>query len=71
MKIFVLIKQKPLAVKTYTSLTALYEDNGDLRVSKSKLEKWDFTFDYVDSRYIISRTFSQSSGDVRRKKQSL
>lgn len=69
MKIFVLVKQRPLRVKTYTSLTALYEDNNDLRVSKSKLEKWDFTFDYIDTRYIISKTYSQSTGDVRRKKR--
>lgn len=71
MKVFVLVSQKPLKIQTYTSLTALIDDN-DLPVSKSKLEKWDFSFDYVDSRIIISKTEAKTAGDVRRqKKESL
>jgi len=67
MKIFVFISQRPLKVKTYTSLTALYEANRSiLGVSKSTLDKWQFdSYDYVNSRYIIAKTVSQSTGDVR------
>nr|DAE47096.1 MAG TPA: hypothetical protein [Caudoviricetes sp.] len=69
MKVYVLIKQKPLKVKTYTSLQALFEDNDNLGVSKSKLDKWDFDkFDLVDSRFIISKTESLTTGDVRKNK---
>jgi hypothetical protein len=68
MKVFVLIQQKPLKVTTYTSLTALYEANKSvLGVSKSTLDKYDFdSFDYVNSRIIISKTEPQTTGDVRR-----
>lgn len=71
MKVFVLIYQKPLKVKTYTSLTALYEDNTatKLGVSKSKLEKYDFDhFNYVSNLVIISKTETKGTGDVRREK---
>ncbi|MDR2002117.1 MAG: hypothetical protein LBQ74_03730 [Prevotella sp.] len=68
MKVYVYIQQKPLKVKTYTSLTALYEANrADLRVSKSTLDKYDFdSFPFITSRIIIAKTEPQSSGDVRR-----
>ncbi|NDW10922.1 hypothetical protein [Dysgonomonas sp. 520] len=68
MKVFVFIQQKPLKVKTYTSLTALYEANKSvLNVSKSTLDKSDLnTHPYVDSRFIIVKTETLSSGDVRR-----
>lgn len=67
MKVFVLILQKPLKVKTYTSLTALYEDNKEiLNVSKSTLDKYPFDqFDYVNSQIIISKTETLTTGDVR------
>ena len=67
MKVFVLILQKPLKVKTYTSLTALYEANKDiLEVSKSKLDKYPFDqFDYVDHKIVISKTTALTTGDVR------
>lgn len=68
MKVFVFIQQKPLKIKTYTSLTALYEANRSLiSVSKSKLDKDDLVaFPYTDSRIIIAQSETQSSGDVRR-----
>ena len=71
MKVFVFIKQKPLKITTYTSLTALYEANKSLiPVSKSKLDKDDLAaFPYTDSRIIIAKTETQSSGDVRRFKK--
>ncbi|MFT4223276.1 hypothetical protein [Dysgonomonas sp.] len=67
MKVFVLIQQKPLQVKTYTSLTALYEANKDiLEVSKSKLDKYPFDrFDYVNHKIVISKTIALTTGDVR------
>jgi hypothetical protein len=70
MKIYVLIHQKPLEVKTYSSLRALIEDNdvSAIGASRSKLEKFPFDrFDYVNSRYIISRSEPKTTGDVRRK----
>ena len=70
MKVFVLITQKPLKVKTYTSLAALVDDN-ILPVSKSKLEKWDFIFDYADSKIVISRTEAKTTGDVRRQEKEI
>jgi len=68
MKIFVFIQQHPLKVTTYTSLTALYEANKSLiGISKSTLYKWQFdSYNYVNSRYIIAKTKSQSTGDVRK-----
>lgn len=67
MTVFVFIRQKPLKVATYTSLAALYEANKSIiNVSKSTLYKWKFdSFDYVNSHYIIAKTESQSTGDVR------
>ena len=68
MKVFVLIFQKPLKVKTYTSLQALFEDNDNLGVSKSKLDKWEFDkFDLVNSKIVISKTESLTTGDVRKR----
>lgn len=70
MKIYTLIYQKPLRVRTYSSLVALYEDNGyeNLGVSKSKLDRHDFDSTYyVSSRVIITKSVPMSSGDVRRK----
>ncbi|SBV98524.1 hypothetical protein [uncultured Dysgonomonas sp.] len=67
MKVFVFIQQRPLKVSTYTSLTALYEANKSiLGISKSTLDKWQFdSYNYVNSRYVIAKTESQSTGDVR------
>lgn len=67
MKVFVLILQKPLKVKTYTSLAALYEANKEaLNVSKSTLDKYPFDqFDYVNNRIVISKTTALTTGDVR------
>ncbi|QIK56058.1 hypothetical protein G7051_17510 [Dysgonomonas sp. HDW5B] len=70
-KVYILILQKPLVIKTYTSLVALIEDNTniDLGASRSKLVKFDFgKFNYVNNRVIISYKTALSSGDVRRKK---
>lgn len=71
MKVFVFIIQKPLKIKTYTSLTALYEENRDIiNVSKSTLDKYPLDqFDYVNSRIIISKTVASTTGDVRRNKK--
>lgn len=68
MKVFVLITQKPLKVKTYTSLTALYEDNREeLNVSKGTLDRYPFDqFDYVNYKIIISKTEALTTGDVRK-----
>lgn len=68
MKVFVFIRQHPLKVTTYTSLTALYEANKSIiGISKSTLYKWQFdSYNYVNSRYIIAKTKSQSTGDVRK-----
>ncbi|MDR1504671.1 MAG: hypothetical protein LBT43_19655 [Prevotella sp.] len=68
MKIFVFIEQRPLKVTTYTSLAALYKINKSIiGVSKSTLYKWQFdSYNYVNSRYIIAKTKSQSTGDARK-----
>ncbi|NDW19658.1 hypothetical protein D0T53_12160 [Dysgonomonas sp. 216] len=69
MKVYVLILQKPLKIKVYSSLTALIEDNepSTLGASKSKLQKHDFdSFDYITSRIIISKKETLSTGDIRR-----
>lgn len=71
MKIYTLIYQKPLRVKTYSSLVALFEDNSieQLGVSKSKLDRFDFDSTYyVSSRVIITRSRPLSAGDIRRSK---
>lgn len=71
MKIYTLIFQKPLRVKTYSSLVALFEDNTpeQLGVSKAKLDRFDFDSTYyVSSRIIITRSVPLSAGDARRKK---
>lgn len=72
MKVFVLIYQKPLKIRVYSSLVALIEDNNldDLGASKSKLEKHPFNnFDYVTHKVIISKKETLSSGDVRQCKK--
>lgn len=69
--VYVLIFQKPLKIRVYSSLVALIEDNGveALGASRSKLEKWKFDqFDYVTYKVIISKRKSLTSGDVRRSK---
>lgn len=73
MKVFVLILQKPLRVKTYTSLTALIDNNNisDLGASKSKLEKWNWSFDYITHNVVISKTEALTAGDVRRLNEAL
>ncbi|MDR2004940.1 MAG: hypothetical protein LBQ74_18105 [Prevotella sp.] len=70
MKVYVFIRQRPLKVATYTSLTALYEANKSaIGISKSTLDKWPFnSFNYVNRRFIIAKTESQSTGDVRKVK---
>ena len=71
MKIYTLIYQKPLRIKTYSSLVALCEDNSpdQLGVSKATLDRYDFkNFNYVSNRVIIAKTEPLSSGDIRRKK---
>lgn len=69
MKVFIFIQQKPLRITTYTSLTALYEDNrAILGVSMSTLEHHDFDrFQYLSNRFIIAKSSTQTTGDVRRK----
>jgi len=72
MKVFVLIYQKPLKIKVYSSLVALIEDNNldKIGASRSKLEKHPFNnFDYVTSKVIISKKETLSAGDVRKLKQ--
>lgn len=67
MKVFVLIYQRPLRIKVYSSLTALIDD--DLGASRSKLEKHPFNnFDYVTHKVIISKKETLSTGDIRNKK---
>lgn len=68
MTVYVFIQQRPLKVTTYTSLVALYEANKSIiDVSKSTLYKWKFdSFNYVNSHYIIAKTESQSTGDIRK-----
>jgi len=72
MKVYVLIKQRPLKIQTYSSLVALIEDNDldEIGASRSKLEKYPFDkFDYVSNRIVISRSETLSAGDVRRNKE--
>ncbi|MDR2004360.1 MAG: hypothetical protein LBQ74_15120 [Prevotella sp.] len=68
MKIFVFIEQRPLKVTTYTSLAALYEANKSIiNISKSTLYKWPLdSYNYVSSRFIIAKTESRSTGDIRK-----
>jgi peptidoglycan/xylan/chitin deacetylase (PgdA/CDA1 family) len=71
MTVYVFIRQRPLKVTTYTSLAALYEANKSIiDVSRSTLYKWNFnSFDYVNSRFIIAKTESLSTGDIRKVQQ--
>lgn len=71
MTVYVFIRQRPLKVATYTSLVALYEANKQvIGISISTLYKWKFnSFDYANSRFIIAKTESQSTGDVRKDQQ--
>lgn len=74
MKIYTLILQKPLQIKTYSSKEALIKDN-DLKVlgtSRSSLEKHPFKEHYfVNSKAIITLTEVHSSGDIDRKNKSV
>lgn len=70
MKVFVLIFNKPLRVEVYSSLSAVFEAHGadELGISRSTLDKWDFAFKYVNSKIVLSKNYTQTAGDVRRKK---
>lgn len=72
MKVFVVIFNKPLKIEVYTSLVGVFEahPHSELGVSKSTLDKWDFNFKYVNSKVVISKNYTQTSQDVRRKKIS-
>lgn len=67
--VYILILQNPLKIQLYSSLTALFEDNGKevLQASKSKLDKWNWNFNYIAHNVVISRRDTLSTGDVRRK----
>ncbi|TFD93008.1 hypothetical protein E2605_18005 [Dysgonomonas capnocytophagoides] len=69
--IYILILQNPLRVQPYSSLTALFEDNGTevLQSSLSKLQKWDWRFNYIAHNVVISKRETLSTGDVRRNKK--
>lgn len=70
MKVFVIIFNKPLKIEVYSSLAAVFEAHGpnELGVSRSTLDKWNFDFKYVNSKVVISKNYTQTAGDVRRKK---
>ena len=71
MKVFILIHQRPLKIKVYSSLVALIEDNdlNEIGASRSKLEKHPFDrFNFISNRVIISKSETLSSGDIRRLK---
>lgn len=69
--VYVLILQNPLRIQVYSSLTALFEDNGAevLQASKSKLEKWNWNFNYIAHNVVISKRETLTTGDVRRKQK--
>lgn len=70
MKVFVIIFNKPLKVEVYSSLAAVFEAHGsnELGVSRSTLDKWNFDFEYVNSKVVVSKNYTQTAGDIRRKK---
>lgn len=70
MKVFVIIFNKPLKVEVYSSLAAVIEAHGpdELGVSRSTLDKWNFDFKYVNSKVVVSKNYTQTAGDIRRKK---
>ncbi len=70
--VYILIFQKPLKIQVYSSLVALFEDNNvdELGVSKAKLDRWDWNFNYASHKVIISKRKTLSSGDVRRNKKT-
>ena len=69
--VYILILQNPLRIQPYSSLVALFEDNGAdvLQASLSKLQKWDWSFNYIVHNVVISKRETLSTGDVRRKKR--
>lgn len=69
--VYVLILQNPLRIQVYSSLTALFEDNGAevLQASKSKLDKWNWNFNYIAHNVVISKRETLTTGDVRRKQK--
>ena len=69
--VYVLILQQPLRISVYSSLTGLFEDNGRdvLKASYSKLEKWDWDYNYIADNVVISKREPMTAGDVRRKKE--
>ena len=72
MKLYILLFQKPLRVKVYSSLIGLIEDNDikELGASKSKLQKWDWNFNYIANNVVIAQRIALTAGDIRRKKIS-
>lgn len=69
--VYILILQNPLRIQPYSSLTALFEDNGSevLQASLSKLQKWNWDFNYIVHNVVISKRMTLSPGDVRRKQK--
>jgi len=54
--------------KYYGSLQAVFLDNEDLGVSKSKLDRHDFGKPAATDRFTLTRAFIKTAGDVRRSK---
>jgi hypothetical protein len=70
MKVFVVIFSKPLRIKVYSSLAAVFEayTPEELGVSRATLDRWNFDANYVNSKVVISKSYTQTAGEVRRKK---
>lgn len=72
MKVFVVIFSKPLRIKVYSSLAAVFEayTSEQLGVSRGTLDRWNFNFNYVNSKVVISKNYTQTANDVRAEKKA-
>lgn len=51
--------------KYYGSLQALFLDNKDLKVSKFKMDRYDFVNPFENEVCVINKGFVFSAGDIR------
>lgn len=64
-KIFHIETKSDNSHKYYGSLSALVNDNSDLKISKFTLDRYDFTKDYEDDFCIIRKSVMKTNSQLK------
>ncbi len=66
-KIFHLLKKNSSSNYYYGSLTAVFNENKDLGVSKYKIDRWDFKRKFENDKCVLIKSFIKTSTDTNSK----